>query len=1334
MWDTQHRITTSLVNEAEIYGRSEDKEVIMEKLLAGSCSEDDLCVHAIQGMGGLGKTTLAQMVYNDERTQRRFDLRIWVCVSDDFSVAGIVRAILESIEGGGCNISTLDPLQRRLQEKLRGRRYLLVLDDIWNENQRLWDALKEVLRCGSQGSVTIVTTRIEKVASMMSTTGIHRINYLSEDDSWALFKQRAFSNEEGEDNFIAIGKVIVKKCGGVPLVIKALGSLMRLKSHEREWVAIKESEMWHLSDDENAILPALRLSYDNLLPQMRQCFAYCCIFPKDFLMEEDRLIRLWMANGYIPSDGPTDMHLTGQLIFKELVWRSFLQDVQINVRGNMSCRMHDLMHDLASSVMKHETYILEYNKKLQIPKTVHHLSISPWSFRNVPDIKSVLKLPIDHSLRSMIVHDVSTKGILALLLKQKYLRAFEGYFFHSRKLPNIIGKLEHLRYLVMDCNNMKSLPESLTNLHNLQTLILMRPDVLRELPKGLKVMTNLWISSRYSMWDTQHRITTSLVNEAEIYGRSEDKEVIMEKLLAGSCSEDDLCVHAIQGMGGLGKTTLAQMVYNDERTQRRFDLRIWVCVSDDFSVAGIVRAILESIEGGGCNISTLDPLQRRLQEKLRGRRYLLVLDDIWNENQRLWDALKEVLRCGSQGSVTIVTTRIEKVASMMSTTGIHRINYLSEDDSWALFKQRAFSNEEGEDNFIAIGKVIVKKCGGVPLVIKALGSLMRLKSHEREWVAIKESEMWHLSDDENAILPALRLSYDNLLPQMRQCFAYCCIFPKDFLMEEDRLIRLWMANGYIPSDGPTDMHLTGQLIFKELVWRSFLQDVQINVRGNMSCRMHDLMHDLASSVMKHETYILEYNKKLQIPKTVHHLSISPWSFRNVPDIKSVLKLPIDHSLRSMIVHDVSTKGILALLLKQKYLRAFEGYFFHSRKLPNIIGKLEHLRYLVMDCNNMKSLPESLTNLHNLQTLILMRPDVLRELPKDQLKDLELGGRLSIKGLDNVRSLQDARSANLMTKSNLTCLSLSWKKGIKMECAEHFEEVLQGLQPHQNIEKISIASYHGSRFPGWMSTLVFQKLKEISLRDCPRCEHLPPLGKLPCLKSLSLCQMDSITCLDGECYGDGETSFPALTSLEISNMPNFERWTINSAKGFLPCLDSLHINLCPKLAGLPELPTLKRLLICRSSTSILKSITFLTSLTSLDIFSFPELDVLPTGLLQNHKALERLRIGWLPIQTLSNVLDNLSALKTLSIEYCHNLEYLPENVQLLTSLEMLRISNCEKLKSLPDGFKDLTSLRRLHIMGCAQLEKRCKNPKGEDWHKISRIPLIQINGNVIQHLD
>ncbi|KAL0381387.1 UNVERIFIED_CONTAM: putative disease resistance protein RGA3 [Sesamum angustifolium] len=328
----ESRQSCSLVNELEIYGRDEEKEMIVEKMVDIMRDRDDLSVYAIWGMGGVGKTTLVQMVYNDERTTRCFDLRVWVCVSNDFSIHRLVKAIVESIDGVGCDISELDALQQLFREKLRGRRFLLVLDDVWNENHELWNRLKEVLRCGSKGSVLMVTTRIEKVALMMATIGVHQIGYLSEDDSWSLFRQRAFMTGEGEESFAAIGKVILKKCGGVPLAIKALGSLMRFKSHESEWLAIKESEIWQLSDDENGVLPALRLSYDNLAPQMRQCFAYCCLFPKDYVMEENQLIQLWMANGFVPSRGQSDLHLNGRLIFKELVWRSFLQDIQINFR------------------------------------------------------------------------------------------------------------------------------------------------------------------------------------------------------------------------------------------------------------------------------------------------------------------------------------------------------------------------------------------------------------------------------------------------------------------------------------------------------------------------------------------------------------------------------------------------------------------------------------------------------------------------------------------------------------------------------------------------------------------------------------------------------------------------------------------------------------------------------------------------------------------------------------------------------------------------------------------------------------------------------------------
>ncbi|KAL7090246.1 hypothetical protein ACP275_12G028500 [Erythranthe tilingii] len=873
----------------------------------------------------------------------------------------------------------------------------------------------------------------------------------------------------------------------------------------------------------------------------------------------------------------------------------------------------------------------------------------------------------------------------------------------------------------------------------------------------------------------ESRITISVVNESEIYGRNEEKEMIIENLLCDTrdhIHRDDPSVYAVWGMGGLGKTTLAQVVYNDERIDKHFELRIWVCVSDDFRVEMIIRAILESIGGGGSDISTLDPLQRLLQERLRGRRFLLVLDDVWNENHRLWDGLKEILKCGSEGSVLMVTTRIEKVALMMANIGVHHIGYLSDDDSWALFSRRAFVSGEGEENFVAIGKVIVKKCGGVPLAIKALGSLMRFKSDESEWLAIEGSEIWHLSDDENGILPALRLSYDNLLPQMRQCFAYCCIFPKDYVMQENELVELWMANGYLPSDGLRDMYLSGRLIFQELVWRSFLQDAKIDYWGKMVCKMHDLMHDLASSVMRHETCILEHGKTVKSPKTLRHLSINlnpSWIFSKST---SEFKLPIDDSLRSIIVHgeaeilEAGKEGLSSIFSKQRCLRALDVNYCITKKLPDFVWKLEHLRYLVLSCYNIKRLPESLTCLQNLQTLKLTSSWMLLELPAslnemknlwfldiehfqslvctpprlgnltclrrlsvfivgpdelhgiDQLKELNLGEKLSIKGLEYVRNMEDAKSANLMTKKNLKSLSLSWTKGIQENSAEHFEEVLQGLEPHNNLETIRIESYQGSRFPNWMSTLAFKNMTEVTLANCQRCEHLPPLGKLHSLKSLYLHGMDSIKRLDAR------GPFPVLTSLTICKMPNFEEWTTTDSVESFPCLRNLDITVCPKLKGLPKLPALTSLSMLDVNLELVRSITFLTtSLTALSLYNSAGLDTFPEGLLQNHNALEDLQIGSLPIRTLSNVLDNLFALKDLSLDSCSNLHTLTKGLENLKSLETLDIRGCNSLTSFPAIIlEDLPSLRSLSFQNCKKLQ-----PLSGPLKRASNLQDLLING-------
>ncbi|KAG8364955.1 hypothetical protein BUALT_Bualt18G0052400 [Buddleja alternifolia] len=941
------------------------------------------------------------------------------------------------------------------------------------------------------------------------------------------------------------------------------------------------------------------------------------------------------------------------------------------------------------------------------------------------------------------------------------------------------------------------------------------------------------VGNRYGV-TLDNRQTNSLVEEeSEIYGRKEEKEMIIKEIVGSGREQDDLSIYAIWGMGGLGKTTLAKLVYNDARIEKHFELRIWVCVSDDFNTERLVREIIESIEGGGCSVSGSDPLQRLLREKLRGRKFLLVLDDVWNEDNNMWDGLKQVLRYGSKGSMLMVTTRIEKVALMMGTMAPFNIGNLSEDDSWSLFKQRAFKTEEVDENLVAMGKVIVKKCGGVPLAIKALGSLMRFKSHESEWLAIKESEIWHLPDDENRILPALRLSYDNLMPYMRQCFAYCCIFPKDHEMEEIELVQLWMANGFIPSEGQTDLHLAGHLIFKELVWRSFFQDGEINFRGERTCKMHDLLHDLALSVMKHETYILQDRKVPEFPKMLCHLGLHLKSSWAIPENESKLKLPIDNSLRSLIVHEGNVlhraQGFLSFLSKQQYLRVLDMNYHKIVELPNLAYKLVHLRKLSMSCSGLKELPESLTCLHNLQTLKLRDTRDLLKLPKrlkvlknlwflemdyfysllctppglgdlyclrrlsifivgrdashqiNQLKELNLEGNLSIQGLENVRSLEDAKSANLMTKRNLTCLSLSWKYGINKDSLECFEEVLEGLQPHENLEKMCISYYQGSKFPNWMSTLAFKHLKEISLEYCERCKHPLPLGKLPSLTDLTLKGMDSVKHLGAEWYGDGERSFPALESLRISEMPNLEEWNVPDSVESFPCLKALEITECPMLTKLPFLPTLKQFYLHTSSVTLLGFIMFLTletlHITDLPIKTLPKVLDNPSTLktlylikcanlesvdegLQYLNSLESLMVSDCPSITSfpAAILENLSSLTSLEFQFCKKLnplsgplrsgtvledlvingcpqlKHLPESVQKLSCLKELRIYNCEGLRSLPVWLGSLQSLRELSIDGCLDLEKRCGKPNGEDWLAISHIPFIRMDGKTVQNLD
>lgn len=292
--------TWSYVHDGRIVGRERDKDVVVGLLLQDSNVQEYVSFVTIVGIGGLGKTALAQLVYDDDRIKKDFQLRLWVCVSEEFGVKEILSQMLMSATDQKSEDLGIDQLQRKVRKKIEGQRSLLVLDDVWAECRNEWVDLKEFLIRGGRGSRILVTTRSKLVARAIGNDPMYELQGLSHVDSWCLFARMAFGEgeEQADGSQVEIGQEIVKRCANVPLSIRVVGSFLYGQDKSR-WQSLKEVNFSKIKQGEEDTMAILKFSYNSLTRSLKSCFSYYALFPKDFSIRKDRLINLWLAHGCI---------------------------------------------------------------------------------------------------------------------------------------------------------------------------------------------------------------------------------------------------------------------------------------------------------------------------------------------------------------------------------------------------------------------------------------------------------------------------------------------------------------------------------------------------------------------------------------------------------------------------------------------------------------------------------------------------------------------------------------------------------------------------------------------------------------------------------------------------------------------------------------------------------------------------------------------------------------------------------------------------------------------------------------------------------------------------
>ncbi|PSS29093.1 Late blight resistance protein like [Actinidia chinensis var. chinensis] len=685
------------------------------------------------------------------------------------------------------------------------------------------------------------------------------------------------------------------------------------------------------------------------------------------------------------------------------------------------------------------------------------------------------------------------------------------------------------------------------------------------------------------------RAYTSTGEEETIVGFEEEVMIIKEQLVG---VPKQLDVISIVGMPGIGKTTLAIKVYNDPLVAYHFHIRSWITISQEYVKKDLLCGLLRSVmrHTNGIDQMSDEDLAPRLCKSLKGRRYFIVMDDIWDS--RVWSDLKTCFPNDNNGSRIMFTSRNEDVALLAkSSRPPLSLRFLTDDESWVLFQQKVFPRETCPPQLTEIGKHIAEKCQGVPLVIVvAAGILTNEEKSPDKWEKVGKTLNSQMTADPQIWLKTLALSYNHLPHHLKPCFLYFGLFPEDYQVPVCKLIWLWMAEGFIRETGEKSLEDVAEEYLMELIGRNL---VLVSWRwyegGVKACGIHDLLREFC---------IKQAEKECFLQQNFHELPVSYYAQPKDLFIDDSPSMSITYKF-GLATRALFLKSVLDDLdyLRYEFVMVLRtSYEFFSRK----IEKLVHLRYLEIWIPSFGDiyLPTTIANLKNLETLIIdtcssvTLPHCIRGMvPLRHLHLTTKGGILRIEepgaiypfSLDNLQTLSaiDAESCRdfLAGIPNIRKLGI---RGCITFPNTDFLNHLQELKLWGNVFRrfdSSLIRLGGVRFP--------TNLKKLTLMESRvKWDVMSTIGKsLPNLEVLKLLKLACV----GKCWKTSDGEFPQLKFLKLVLLP-IEEWQVCSNP--FPRLQRLVLISCCALQSIPseigELPTLQMIEVRDCNTFVANS--------------------------------------------------------------------------------------------------------------------------------------------------